>query len=248
MVQDDERIVRNALESVKDIADEIVVIDGGSKDHTVEVCREYTNKVIIHPFEGYAKQRKFALSRVRGEWVLALDADETLSPELLSTIPKLLDQHAIDAFEFSRRNYVKPGVWMRYGGMYPDWQRRLFRRLKAEYGKVVHAGEVPMVLGNHQRLKLDIIHNQTETNIQYSFSKLMHFVNAEVRDTARTATTVEYLLRAIFFLFFVFLKSFFFQEGFRMGMLGIRVAGSHALLRFLVNINLAFKKNLDGED
>lgn len=241
MAQNEENRIRKALESARPIADELVVIDGGSTDRTVEVARSIADRVIVHPFEGYARQRAFALTQVSGDWVLALDADETLSPELQEAIPKLLDQQVIDAFEFSRRNYVKPGVWMRYGGKYPDYQRRLFRRGKATYGEVVHAGEVPTVDGVVARINLDIYHDQIEKNIQYSFSRLMKFVGAEIRETKRTRHPLFHLVNSVWLFLFSIVKKYILQHGYKMGMLGVRVALSEALLQSFVQVGLALK-------
>ena len=241
MAQNEAGRIRNALESVKEIADELIVIDGGSTDTTVAICREYTEHVVMHPFAGYALQRRFALTQVTGDWILALDADETLSPELRVAIPSLLDAQDADAYDFSRRNYVRPGLWLRYGGFYPDYQRRLFRRGAAQYGGVVHAGEVPVIAGRVRRVDLDILHNQIDNNIQYHFSKLMRFVHAEVRESTKTHHGAYYAIRAIRDPLLVVYKQYLVRRGYLMGIVGIRCAASHALLRFLVNAGLVFK-------
>jgi glycosyltransferase involved in cell wall biosynthesis len=241
MAQNEEGRIRSTLESVRTLADELVVIDGGSTDRTAQICRDYTPHVFVHPFEGYAKQRQYALSKVSGDWVLAIDADETLSPELREALPLLLDRQDVDAYEFSRRNYVRPGLWLRYAGMYPDYQRRLFRRQCAHYGSVVHRGEVPEITGRVETVPLDILHDQVQNNIQYHWGKLMNFARAEVKDTPRTAGRAVYVWRAFWTFFLVLYKKFLVQQGYRMGIVGLRVAGSHALLQFLVNLGIAKK-------
>jgi (heptosyl)LPS beta-1,4-glucosyltransferase len=243
MAQNEEGRIRNTLESIKDVVDEIVVIDGGSTDRTVDICKEYTDKVYTHPFEGYAKQRKYALTKVSGDWVLAIDADETLSKDLHDAIPKLILYSEVNAYEFSRRNYVKPGVWIQYGGLYPDYQRRLFRRACASYGEVVHSGERPQVKGRIEQINLDIIHDQVGNNMQYHWSKLMRFVRAEVKENIKSKWFGYYIAAAFWqFVAVIFIKNVL-QHAYKMGILGIRVSLSHALLRFLVNIGLAVKKH-----
>lgn len=243
MVQDEGKRIRRALESVKDLADELLVIDGGSTDDTVAIAREFTDSVLIHNFEGYALQRQFALSQVRGEWVLAIDADETLSPELHDAIPGLITADDVDAYDFSRRNIVKNGVWMKYGRMYPDYQRRLFRRTIAQYGDVVHAGEVPSIEGRTLQVNLDIIHDQTESSVPYSLTKILRFVRSEVRESKRTRSVWHYLYHAVYDFANVIYKQYFVAQGYRMGVLGVRAACGHALLRGLVMLTLAFKRN-----
>jgi glycosyltransferase involved in cell wall biosynthesis len=241
MAQNEAKRIHRTLESVKDIADELVVIDGGSSDETVAICREYTDKVIIHPFEGYALQRTFALTQVTGDWILAIDADETLSPELHDAIPSLLSADDVDAYDFSRRNYVRPGVWLQYGGWYPDYQRRLFRRGIATYGNVVHAGEVPAIAGKVAQIRLDILHDQINNNIVYNWRKLRHFARSEVKETTRTHMRVYHLVHAVKDFALGFFKGFIAREGYRMGVMGARASLMVALLRFMVHIGLVFK-------
>ncbi len=247
MAQNEARRIRSTLENVKDIADEIVIIDGGSTDETVSICREYSERIFVHPFEGYAKQRRYAMTKVTGDWVLAIDADETLSTELHDSIRALILAADVDAYEFSRRNYVKPGRWLKYGGLYPDWQRRLFRREKGEYGAVVHSGEVPSITGQIRRFNLDIIHDQIDNNILYRWSKLMKFVRAEVADTKRSHAFGYYIYRSIYDFLLTIWKGYFLRAGFKMGWMGVRLAISHAVWRFLVDLGLAFKKERAGD-
>jgi glycosyltransferase involved in cell wall biosynthesis len=243
MAQNEESRIRNTLESIKDIVDEIVIIDGGSTDRTVDICKAYTDKVYTHPFEGYAKQRQYALTKVSGDWVLAIDADETLSKDLHDAIPKLILDSEVNAYEFSRRNYVKPDVWIRYGGLYPDYQRRLFRRTCASYGEVVHSGERPQVKGRIKQINLDIIHDQMGNNIQYNWSKLMTFVKAEVRDSKKDKICLYYFFSGIWQFIYATIKTYFFQHAYKMGLLGVRVSLSLATTRLLVCWGLFIKSN-----
>jgi glycosyltransferase involved in cell wall biosynthesis len=116
------------LASVAGWADEIVVVDSGSADRTVEVARAFTDQVSAHPFQGYGAQKNLALARCRHEWVLSLDADERVTPELRAEIDRVLGREPAETgFAVPRRNLFG-GVWLRHGGLYPDYQLRLFRR------------------------------------------------------------------------------------------------------------------------
>ena len=129
----EEARLRACLESVA-WADEIVVVDAESQDKTVVIAREFTDHVIIRPWAGFAEQKNLALARAGGDWLLSLDADETVSPELRAEIQGVLEGRgpAADAFAVPRRN-VFWGRWMRHGGLYPDWQVRLLRRGRGRF-------------------------------------------------------------------------------------------------------------------
>jgi len=123
---EDERL-RACLESVA-WADEIIVIDSESTDKTVQLAREFTDKIWVRPWAGFAAQKNFALEQATGEWVLSLDADERVTDLLRDRIDRIVRANGpADGYSIPRKN-VFWGAWMRHGGLYPDYQLRLFRR------------------------------------------------------------------------------------------------------------------------
>jgi glycosyltransferase involved in cell wall biosynthesis len=125
----EEERIRGCLESVA-WADEIVVVDAESHDKTVQIAREFTDHVLVRAWPGFAAQKNAALAVATGDWVLSLDADETVSPALRAEIAAIVragDAGGADGYAVARRN-VFWGRWVRHGGLYPDWQVRLFRR------------------------------------------------------------------------------------------------------------------------
>ncbi len=123
----EEERLRACLESVS-WADEIVVVDAESSDKTVQLAREFTDRVWVRPWPGFAVQKNFALEQATGDWVLSLDADERVTPELGDRIKAIVrDDGPADGYLIPRRNLFW-GAWVRHGGLYPDYQLRLFRR------------------------------------------------------------------------------------------------------------------------
>jgi len=123
----EEERLRACLESVA-WADEIVVVDAESADKTVQIAHEFTDKVSVRPWPGFAAQKNFAIAQATGDWILSLDADERVTPELRDRVCAILkDEGAVDGYSIPRRN-IFWGAWVRHGGLYPDYQLRLFRR------------------------------------------------------------------------------------------------------------------------
>jgi glycosyltransferase involved in cell wall biosynthesis len=115
----EEERLRACLESV-DWADEIVVVDAESTDKTVSLAREFTEKVWIRPWPGFAAQKNFALDQVTGDWMLSLDADERVTPALAERIRDILNADGpADGYRIPRRNLFW-GAWVRHGGLYPN--------------------------------------------------------------------------------------------------------------------------------
>ena len=109
-------------------ADQIIVVDSGSTDRTLEIARSFNATVIERPWPGFAAQKNFAISQCTADWVLTLDADEELTPELQQQIRQTISAPtAADAFYLKRRNLFL-GRWIKHGGFYPDPKLRLFRR------------------------------------------------------------------------------------------------------------------------
>ena len=115
------------LESVR-WANEIVVVDSGSTDRTCDIAREYGARVIHEPWRGYTGQKNYALELCTKDWILSLDADEEVSPELADDIKQVLaNSGPLDGYSIPRKNLFL-GRWMKHGGFYPDPKLRLFRR------------------------------------------------------------------------------------------------------------------------
>ena len=152
-------------------ADEIVVVDSGSTDRTCDIARAHNARVVYEPWRGYTGQKNYALELCTKDWVLSLDADEEVSPELASEIRALLSgTHggaACEGYSVPRKNLFL-GRWIKHGGFYPDPKLRLFRR-----GRAYSTGRDPhdrfeMVSGESpQRLQGALIHHTYPTLILY---------------------------------------------------------------------------------
>ena len=152
----EERNLPRALRSVQGIADEIVVVDSGSGDHTKEIAREFGAKIIEHAWSDFAAQKNFAAGAATNDWVLSLDADEELSPELRgSLLAWKTGTPEFEVYEFARRAMYLGG-WIAHSGWYPDRQRRLYRRGAARFSGIVH--EALRFGGKTGRLKGDLFH------------------------------------------------------------------------------------------
>ncbi|MGH7821524.1 MAG: glycosyltransferase family 2 protein [Candidatus Binatia bacterium] len=153
----EEANIRDCLESVR-WADEIVVVDSHSTDRTLDVVSEYTDRIFVREWPGYREQKQFALDQARCEWVINIDADERVSPELRAEIRNELSvgDPGVDGFYIPRLVYYL-GRWWRRGGWYPDFRLRLFRRDRAVWGGI-NPHEKVIVDGRTRRLSGNLLH------------------------------------------------------------------------------------------
>jgi glycosyltransferase involved in cell wall biosynthesis len=148
--------------------EEIVVVDSGSTDRTVEIARGFGAKVVHRDWSGFAAQKNFAISQCTGTWILTLDADEEVSPELQRQMRLLLSSNPpFDAFYLKRRNLFL-GRWIRHGGFYPDPKLRLFRRSTANFAITPQFEDRPVhetiaFDGHSSTLDYDLIHHAYPT-------------------------------------------------------------------------------------
>lgn len=159
----EEENIEHTLRSVQGLASEIVVVDSFSTDRTVEICRRYADRIVQHPFENQAKQFNWALDNVSisSEWILRLDADEALTPELSEEISQTLPTlpQEVTGIYLKRRVYFM-GRWIRHGDYYPMWFLRLFRKGKGRYEEITEE-HILLSDGRTIRLRNDFIdHNR----------------------------------------------------------------------------------------
>jgi len=149
--------LRRTLSSVTWV-DEIVLVDSGSTDATLEIAREFQAHIFLEPWKGYGPQVNSAIDKCTGDWILALDADEEVTPELQAEIQALLAGSAqFDAYWIPRLNLIL-GRWMRHGGVYPDPKLRLFRRGTARLREDTEPHATPKWDGPTSRLKSHMLH------------------------------------------------------------------------------------------
>ncbi len=158
ITHNEESHIGQCLSSLKDIADEIVVVDSFSTDNTEEICKSFNVRIIKHSFEGYVQQKNFATEQALHPLVLSLDADESLSRELKESIQKVKQNPEYDGYYFNRlNNYC--GKWIRHSGWYPDRHLRLFFRTKGTWDGLNPHDSFRLFPGTRSaRLKGDLYH------------------------------------------------------------------------------------------
>lgn len=218
--------IERCLKSTFGIVDEVIIIDSGSTDATCEIARNYGAKVLLHPWEGYVAQRNFALSQCSQDWVLTLDADEELSPELVEELQslksqlKILLEQGTVAYAMPRRVFYR-GQWIVHGDWVPDYVTRLFRRDKAQYtGGMVH--ESAQIDGKTVRLSAPIFHYTYRDRADHlarieKYSSL--WAQSQLMQ-GRKVTAAAPLLRGVT----RFIRSAFFKKGILQGALGWDIA------------------------
>ncbi|MBI1800678.1 MAG: glycosyltransferase family 2 protein [Chloroflexi bacterium] len=143
--------------------DEVLVVDSGSTDRTWVIAHDAGARVEVRPFENFADQRNAALGMARGDWVLFVDADERLTPELRMEISQLLAGDPVAAgFRIPRQNYIF-GAWVKHTGWYPDYQLRLMRRGAARYDPARPVHETVVLDGDADTLKGHLTHINYES-------------------------------------------------------------------------------------
>ena len=168
-----------ALASLAGIADEIILVDSGSTDRTCEIARQYAARVYARKMDGFAAQKNFAASFASNDWLLSIDCDEELSPELRYSL-LAWKQHTPDrnAYAFPRMtNYL--GGWIRHSGWYPDYKIFLYRRDKGKFVGALH--ERVEVEGPAGRLEGHLYHYTVRSFAEHK-AKVEAYTNMAAED------------------------------------------------------------------
>jgi glycosyltransferase involved in cell wall biosynthesis len=241
----EEQNIARAIGSVA-WADDVLVVDSGSTDRTVEIARSLGARVISRPWPGYGPQKNFAQSEARHDWVLNIDADESVPPELAGEIQSAVSgspKHA--GFEMPRKTFYL-GRWIRHGGWYPNYLVRLADRRKARWSEPdVH--EQLVVDGSAGRLEHPLHHDafpsireQVLTNVRYAQ------LGATVLERAgRRPSPSKLLLKPVG----KFVETFVLKRGFLDGMPGfiISVNAAHSMfMKYAFLIEPGLRKKPDN--
>jgi glycosyltransferase involved in cell wall biosynthesis len=239
ITRNEERHVAEALESLS-WADEIVVVDSGSTDRTVEIARAYTDRVEVTEWPGYAAQKNRAAELASHEWIFSLDADERVTPELAASIAGVREPDAA-GFRVARRAWYVDR-WVRHGGWYPDWQVRLYDRRRARFeGEHVHESvrvDAPATLEG------DLLHYTVES-LSDHHARIDRYTTLAAEALAARGRRFS-PSRAILKPPATFLQTYLLKQGFRDGTAGLAIAGFAAYYVFLREMKLWERCQVSG--
>ncbi len=226
----EEKHLDRCLKSVRGLADELIVVDAGSRDGTCAVAARWGARVYKRDWTNYSDQKNFAAAQASHEWILSLDADECLSPPLRERLLEVKAHPApANAYEFPRRAFYL-GRWIRHCGWYPDRKPRLYRRSQGHWvGDFVH--EHLVCEGPIGRLEGDLLHYTCDSVSDHA-RRVGRYTSLAARDLqARGIRSGP--LKILGSPVVAFLGSYCFKAGFMDGMQGFLISAFAAYYNFL---------------
>ena len=226
----EEKKIEDCLKSLAGIADEIIVVDSNSTDNTVAIAQKYTDRIILQDFLGFIEQKNFAVQQAENDWVLSLDCDERLSPELqdaITAIKGTIEQ--ADAYRMPRKTFYIYR-WLNHC-WYPDLKIRLFNKNTAYWGGTNPHDHIVISSSNIVQLPGDIYH--------YSFDSISDHIKTIDKFTEIGADELVRKNRSFNILspfthsIWTFLKLYIFKRGFMDGFAGIVVSVLSAMHVFV---------------
>ncbi|MBN2093692.1 glycosyltransferase family 2 protein [candidate division KSB1 bacterium] len=217
IVRDEEKNIKNCLESLRWVDEIVVLVDSRSTDATESIVRSFTENVFVVEWQGYAGTKNFALSKAKGPFILWIDGDEVVTPELQTEIQEVLKAPvSVSGYEIPRLAFFL-GRWIRHCGWYPGYVLRLFLKEKAHFNELlVHEGV--NLTGERTKLKNHLLH-YTDRDIEHYFKKYNSFTTLaaqQLADKKRRFRVADLIFRP----FFTFLKMYFLKFGFLDGLQG----------------------------
>ena len=232
LTYNNERTIERCLRSVA-WADEIVVVDSYSTDRTLEICRRYTDKIYQRPWTNYREQYQFAADKTTNRWIMFIDADEEVSPELAREIrEEIVKNDGRWAGYIAHRRTYYLGRWIKHGGWYPDYEIRLYDRSRGKWEGGLHAkvkvdGEVKVLKNFYFHYTYKDISDQLRTIDRYS-----EVAASDMWKEGKRFSLFDLLLRPPFRFF----RDFILKRGFLDGLPGLIIA---VLTMFYVFIKYA---------
>ncbi len=227
----EEQLIGQCLQSLDDIADEIIVVDSFSTDSTEEVCKKFNVKFVKHEFNGFMDQKNFAVSLASHPYILSLDADEALSEELQKSLLEIKGNLQYDGYKFKRlSNYC--GQWIHHSAWYPDRQLRLFKAVKGEWGVInVHETFIMNHDSKTTNLKGDLLHwpCTSEEDLE---EKIEKYSEIAAQEFYKAGKKVSFLTPA-FHMAWRFFQTYFIRLGFLDGIKGYVICKTGAYSSYL---------------
>lgn len=205
------------LRSVRGFADEIVIVDSGSTDRTVEIAKGHDAKIFKRKFDNYSNQKNYAASKTTGDWILSLDADEEISPELAKEIKKAIKNDRYSAYSIPRKNIIF-GRFIKYTRWQPELDRHVWLWKKASGKWVGDIHEELQVKESVGKLKHSKIHNQYQT-VKEFLGMMNRYSELDAKQKIKDGVKFSYF-RLFFDPIYNFLVRYLYRWGFLDGWRG----------------------------
>jgi glycosyltransferase involved in cell wall biosynthesis len=217
--------IGQCLKSVS-FANEIIVVDSGSTDNTLDIVKKHTDKIFSREWKGWKDQKSWAANQCSNQWVLTLDADEVVSDELAGEIQKVVfdDNNKYAGFTIPRKTYYQ-GKWIRHCGWYPDRKLRFYKKDLAKFAGTDPHEEIE-VEGTVAEFKGDLIH-YTYRNLEHQAKQMINYgmVNAKAKSESGAGSSwFDMAFRPAF----AFFKTYVLQLGFLDGVPGLIISFMNA--------------------
>ncbi|MEK6647325.1 MAG: glycosyltransferase family 9 protein [Candidatus Firestonebacteria bacterium] len=226
ITKNEEENILGCLKTIS-FADEIIVVDSESTDNTVEICKKFGCKVYEQEWLGYSKQKNLGITKSSGKWILSVDADERITDELRNEIIDATNTSEYNGFYLPRRSFFL-GRWIKYSGLYPDYNLRLFKKDCGQFNeKLVH--ESVKVTGNIGKLKNPISHYIYKDITEYieKFNKYTSLAAEEIKNKKFRWYHVIFNPKITFY------KKYIFKKGFLDGISGLVICVISAFYTFV---------------
>jgi len=221
----------DCLKSVAGWAEEIIVLDDNSTDGTADIAKTFTDKVFVRRMDIEGKHRNYAYGLASTEWILSLDADERVTPELREEIAALFQKGPdCNGYSIPRKNFMG-NTWVRYGGMYPSAQLRLFKNKEFRYDELAEVHPQAYMKDPRGALKSDILH-YTYRDFADAIAKLDRQTDLEAKKWFREKRKVG-VLGTTRKMIDRFWRSYVSKQGHKDGVIGLFLAVNSGMYQFL---------------
>jgi glycosyltransferase involved in cell wall biosynthesis len=227
----EEKNIGRCIDSLMPVADEFIIIDSFSTDKTIDIIKSKGLTTTQRKWEGYSDTKNFANSLCTGDFILSIDADEELSPQLIQSIRAFKQDPTADVLEVNRlTNYC--GQWIRHSGWYPEYKTRIFRKGLATWKGSIHEELIFTQPPTSEKLKGDLLHYSYPT-IESHFKKVFQYAKLAAEKNRATGKSNNLFIHGLLKPWFMFVRKYFLKLGFLDGFYGFVIAVVSAVERFL---------------
>jgi glycosyltransferase involved in cell wall biosynthesis len=227
IARNEEKHISACIEAAQQVTHDIVLVDSGSKDRTIELASQAGARVFPYEWKGYGANKNYGNQQALNDWIISIDGDEIISPQLIKSINRLKPVNGHVYKLNSLVNYA--GTWIKHSGWYPRWKHRIFNKKECRWNDaLVHEDLEPLNDKVIHALQGDLLHYSYSSYEEHKI-KVLDYAELQALQWVKNNKSPS-LLKKLFGPYFNFLKTYVLQLGFLDGQAGFHIAKMNALL------------------